>query len=130
MARPEKKRKINCSPASYYFKPIGIPMNKLEELSLAPDELEAIKLADLDLLFQEEAAEKMNISRATFGRIIIRAHRKLAEAIINGKAIRISDNLPLSLKEKSKQFCEECGRKSRQNLQNNKCSKCLTNKKE
>lgn len=130
MPRPEKKRKINCHPASYYFKPRGIPINKLEEISLAPDELEAIKLADLDGLFQEDAAERMNISRATFGRIIMRAHRKIAEAIIYGKALQISESLPQSLQETSKLFCEECGRKSAHNLQNNKCPKCLTNKKE
>ena len=130
MARPEKKRKINCLPTTYYFKPRGIPINKLEEISLAPDELEAINLADLIGLFQEDAAERMNISRATFGRIILRAHRKIAEAIINGKAIRISDNLPQLLQDPSGLFCEECGRKSGENLQNNKCSKCLTNTKE
>lgn len=130
MARPEKKRKIRCNPASYYFKPKGIPMNELEEISLAPDELEAIRLADLNELFQKEAAAEMNISRTTFSRIIMRAHGKIAEAIINGRAIRISENLPQSLKEKSELFCVQCGRKFNQKLQDNKCPKCLSNTKE
>lgn len=130
MARPEKKRKIRCRPASYYFKPQSIPMSELEEISLAPDEFEAIRLADLNELFQEEAAAEMNISRATFGRIIMRAHRKIAEAIIKGKAIRISENLPNSLKEKINRFCKKCGKQSRQILHNKKCPKCLSNTKE
>jgi predicted DNA-binding protein (UPF0251 family) len=130
MPRPEKLRRIRCSPASYYFKPKGIPISELEEISLAKDELEAIRLADLNELFQEEAAAKMNISRATFGRIIMRAHYKIADAIINGKAIRISEDMPLSIKEKSFQTCKGCRRKIRQHLQNNKCPKCLSNTKE
>jgi predicted DNA-binding protein (UPF0251 family) len=130
MARPEKKRQIRCNPASYYFKPKGIPMSKLEEVSLAPDELEAIRLADLNELFQEEAAAEMNISRTTFSRIIMRAHGKIAEAIINGKAIRISENLPQSLKAKSTLHCVQCGRKFETILENIKCPKCLSNTKE
>lgn len=130
MPRPEKLRKIRCSPASYYFKPKGIPIRELEEIPLAKDELEAIRLADLNELFQDEAAAKMNISRATFGRIIMRAHNKIADAIINGKAIRISEDMPLSIKEKSFQTFKGCRRKFRQNLQNNKGPKCLSNTKE
>ena len=64
-------------------------MSELEELLLKPDEIEALKLAHLDLLYQEEAAEKMKISRQTFGRIIESAHKKIADALINGKALRI-----------------------------------------
>jgi predicted DNA-binding protein (UPF0251 family) len=125
MARPEKLRRIRCCTASYYFKPKGIPMGDLEEIYLASDELEAIRLADRDELFQEEAALKMNISRATFGRILVRAHKKIADAIISGKAIRISEELPLVLKEKSNTVCKKCGRQSIYSLKNNICSKCL-----
>lgn len=130
MARPQKKRKVKCSPASYYFKPKSIPLSELEEIFLAPDELEAVRLADMNELFQEEAAANMNISRATFGRIITRAHKKIADAIITGKAIRISDNLPQSIKEKSKQLCKKCGRNFAIILRNNMCSKCLSLTKE
>lgn len=90
MPRPKKIRKIKCNPACYYFKPRGIPLYLLREIELEPDELEAIKLADLNEMFQEDAAKKMNISRATFGRIIMKAHLKIADAIVNGKAIKIS----------------------------------------
>ena len=130
MARPEKKRKIRCSPASYYFKPRGISLSELDEIVLAQDELEAIRLADLNGLFQEDAAAKMLVSRATFGRIIIRAHQKIADAIINGKSIRISDSLPQSIKNKSKQICSNCGSKSSAALRRNMCNKCLSSIKE
>lgn len=124
MARPEKIRKIRCNPAAYYFKPLGIALADLDEIELAQDELEAIRLADLNGLFQEDAAAKMLVSRATFGRIITKAHRKIADAIINGNAIRISNNLPNSINNKSKNICSNCGRRSGANLQDSKCNKC------
>lgn len=130
MARPEKIRKIRCNPACYYFKPRGVSLEELEEIELAHDELEAMRLADLEGLFQEDAAAKMLISRATFGRIIIRAHQKVADAIINGKSIRISERLPESLNKKSKHICGNCGRKSNTALRRNKCNKCLSSIKE
>lgn len=67
-------------------------MNKLQEVVLNDDEIEAIRLADYDSLYQEEAAEKMKISRQTFGRIIESAHHKVAEALINGKALKLDTN--------------------------------------
>ncbi len=130
MARPLKKRKIGCNPSSYYFKPRGISLSDLDEIELAHDELEAIRLADLNDLFQEDAAAKMLVSRATFGRIIVRAHQKIADAIINGKAIRISDNLPQSIKEKSKHICSNCGSRSEFGFRKNKCKNCLSSTKE
>ena len=90
MPRPKKNRKTNCDPAAYYFKPRGIPMMELEENILEKDELEALKLADYDNLSHEEGAEKMNISRTTFGRILKCARNKIAESILLGKAIKIS----------------------------------------
>ena len=91
MPRPKKKRRIKCNPAAYYFKPRGIPLIQLEEIILEQDELEAIRLADYDGLSHEEAALKMKISRATFGRIVHSARNKIADSIINGKAIKISE---------------------------------------
>ncbi|MFA3783658.1 DUF134 domain-containing protein [Melioribacteraceae bacterium 4301-Me] len=93
MARPKKCRHIRCSPAANYFKPRGIPMFELEEIVLEADELEALRLADLNGLSHEEAAEKMKISRATFGRILESARRKTADGILNGKAIRIENTI-------------------------------------
>jgi predicted DNA-binding protein (UPF0251 family) len=89
MARPVKNRLINCVPVARYFKPVGIPMRELEEIVLGMDELEAMRLTDLDGLYQADAAEKMGVSRQTIGNILNSAHSKLADALLNGKALRI-----------------------------------------
>lgn len=90
MPRPCKHRRTRCNPEANYFKPRGIPMHNLEEVILERDELEAIKLADYDGLKHEEGAVKMNVSRATFGRILEKSRYKIAESIIKGKAIKIN----------------------------------------
>lgn len=87
--RPKKCRKICCKLNSCYFKPRGIPMSDLQEVILNDDEIEAIRLADCEGLYQEDAAKKMKISRQTFGRIIESAHHKVADALINGKALKL-----------------------------------------
>lgn len=89
MPRPCRCRRIRCNPDSTYFKPRGIPLDSLEEVNLALDELEAVRLADFDGLYQEDAAKKMNISRQTFGNIIDRAHKKIADVLLNAKALKI-----------------------------------------
>lgn len=89
MPRPRKNRVVAFSPDVTYFKPRGIPLRSLEEVRLTVDELEAIRLADLLGLSQEEAGGRMGVSRATFGRIIQRARRQVADALISGKAIRV-----------------------------------------
>jgi predicted DNA-binding protein (UPF0251 family) len=90
MARPKKHRKVNCNPGAYYYKPRGIPMRNLGTIQIAKDELEAIRLADHLSLSHEEAAAEMQISRATFGRIIKLARSRIAESILFGKAIEIT----------------------------------------
>jgi uncharacterized protein len=89
MSRPPCCRKVDQLPNAAYFKPRGIPLRDLEEVALTVDELEAIRLADLEGYYQEAAAEKMNVSRQTFGRIITEAHRKVADFLIGGKALLI-----------------------------------------
>lgn len=89
MSRPPCCRKIDRLPNATYFKPRGIPLRDLEEVALTVDELEAIRLADLEGYYQEAAAERMNVSRQTFGRIITEAHRKVADFLIGGKALLI-----------------------------------------
>ena len=89
MARPHKFRKISCLPDVPYFKPAGIPVRRLQEIILTIDEYEALRLADLEKLYHENAARKMGISRQTFGNILTKAHYKIADCIINGKAIKI-----------------------------------------
>ena len=73
-------------PGVTFYKPAGIPRKDLEEVILEADEIEAIRLANLEGLYQETAAEKMGISRQTFGRIITSANKKVAEGLIQGKS--------------------------------------------
>ncbi|NLW24862.1 MAG: DUF134 domain-containing protein [Clostridia bacterium] len=89
MPRPPKWRRVEMEPQFTYFKPAGIPKRILEEVIINVEEIEAIRLKDLEGLEQEECAQKMNISRPTFQRVLTSARSKLAEAIIEGKAIKI-----------------------------------------
>lgn len=89
MGRPRLCRKVRSNPNVIYFKPIGVPLRTLEEVILPVEEYEAIRLKDLEQLGQEECAKKMNISQPTFHRLILSARKKIANAIINGKAIKI-----------------------------------------
>ncbi len=89
MPRPRIPRCVRFKPDVYYFKPRGIPLRILEEVVLLPDELEALKLYEIDELEQEEAAKKMKISQPTFARILESARKKIAQAIIKGRAIKI-----------------------------------------
>jgi predicted DNA-binding protein (UPF0251 family) len=89
MPRPQKCRRVAFLPNVTYFKPAGIPLRVLEEIQLSVEEAEAIRLKDVECLEQKQAAEKMNISRPTFQRILISSRRKIADALLNGKAIKI-----------------------------------------
>ena len=106
MPRPVKVRRVRCSPEANYFKPRGVPVAVLEEVVLLKDEVEAIRLADLDELYQQEAANNMNVSRQTFGNIIRSAHHKIADALVNGKALRIEGGVVIM---EERQFqCQNC----------------------
>jgi predicted DNA-binding protein (UPF0251 family) len=89
MPRPKKYRCVRCKPDTTYFKPRGIPLIELEEIVISMDELEAMRLADYAGLYHEDAARKMEISRQTFGRILNEAHKKVAECLLKGKALKI-----------------------------------------
>jgi len=89
MGRRQLWRKVSFVPPITYFKPAGIPLVALNEVNLLVEEAEAIRLKDLEGLEQEECAQKMNISRTTFSRILDSARQKIADALLNGKAIRI-----------------------------------------
>ena len=89
MTRPKKLRFCRCRPSANYYKPVGIPLRHLDEVVLEDDEIEALKLHDVDNLDHMQAAKKMRISQPTFGRIINGAYKKVAEALVKGKAIRI-----------------------------------------
>jgi predicted DNA-binding protein (UPF0251 family) len=89
MPRPKNPRNLQFQPGVTYYKPRGVPLSTLTEVVLASDELEALKLYEVDNLDQTTAAGKMQISQPTFARILASATKKIAEAIIKGMAIRI-----------------------------------------
>ncbi len=89
MPRPFCKRFVGWQPNVVLFKPAGIPAGELELVVLSLDEVEALRLADLNGQYQEAAAEQMKISRATFARIVESARRKVADALVHGKALQI-----------------------------------------
>ena len=89
MPRPRMCRRIGFMPGTTYFKPAGIRMRELQEAALTVDEFEAVRLKDLEGFEQEKCAEKMRISQPTFHRLVVSARKKIADAIVNGKAIRI-----------------------------------------
>lgn len=107
MTRPKCCRKVGSVPDKNYFKPKGIPVSLLEEIVLTLDEYEAVRLADFEELYQEKAAAQMNISRQTFGRIIESAHKKIADVLINGKALKIEGG-EVSLAETKHPECPQC----------------------
>jgi len=89
MTRPPKPRRIGFIPDATYFKPAGIPLRAIEEVCVSMEEAEAVRLKDLQGLDQEASATKMNVSRRTFQRVLASARVKIADALLNGKAIRI-----------------------------------------
>ena len=89
MPRPRRRRRVRFWPDVTFFKPMGVKKSYLEESILTVDEFEAIRLKDLEDLDQQEAAKKMNISQPTFHRLITSARKKIADAIVKGKAIKI-----------------------------------------
>ncbi|MGV8058493.1 MAG: DUF134 domain-containing protein [Smithellaceae bacterium] len=107
MPRPKCCRHVCDVPHKNYFKPRGIPASELEEVVLNLDEYEAIRLADFEELYQGKAALQMNISRQTFGRIIESAHKKIADVLINGKALKIEGG-KVSVGEKKHPECPQC----------------------
>ena len=89
MPRPKKPRCLRFRPNVYYFKPRGIPLRFLEEVVLLPEELEALKLHEIDGIEQKVAAKKMEVSQSTFQRILASAYSKISEALVKGKAIKL-----------------------------------------
>lgn len=89
MPRPVKWRKVAFIPGIRYYIPVGVPQCDLDENVLKIEELEAVRLKDLEGLEQEECADQMEVSRQTFQRILIEARKKITESLVNGKAIRI-----------------------------------------
>jgi Predicted DNA-binding proteins len=109
MPRPRKPRCIAAEPRVTYFKPRGIPLRELEEENLGMEEVEALRLTDMEGLSMEEAAAVMRVSRHTFGRILRGARRVVTRALVNGCALRIEGgHYTLSLKQHDKAVETEC----------------------
>jgi predicted DNA-binding protein (UPF0251 family) len=89
MPRPRLCRKIEFKPNITYFKPQGVPMSELEIVELTTEEMEAYRLRHINDMEQQEAADKMRTSQSTYQRILYSAYKKIADALINGKAIKI-----------------------------------------
>jgi len=89
MVRPRLCRKIQFNPDITYFKPQGVPMRDLEIIELTIEEMEAYRLRHINDMEQQEAADKMHTSQSTYQRILYSAYKKIADALINGKAIKI-----------------------------------------
>ncbi|AGB41034.1 putative DNA-binding protein [Halobacteroides halobius DSM 5150] len=104
MVRPTKKRRVEYIPEVKFFKPAGIPKCDLKKVALTIEEIEAIRLKDKERLTQAEAAERMEVSRPTFQRILTKAREKIAEGLIEGKAIKFQGG-----DYKFKPRCKKCG---------------------
>ncbi|MFH0859801.1 MAG: DUF134 domain-containing protein [Candidatus Altiarchaeota archaeon] len=89
MPRPRLCRRVECEPDVTYFKPAGIRLVDLEESTLTVDEFEAMRLKDRLGLKQDKCAKRMGISQPTFHRLVTSARRRISDAIVNGKAVRI-----------------------------------------
>ncbi len=94
IGRPPKCRRVCCRPAACLFKPHCLSADALDEVVLALDEIEALRLADLEGMYQADAAQQMGVSRQTFGKIVTQARKKVATALIDGKALRLGEAFP------------------------------------
>ena len=112
MPRPTCCRRIAGEPGAVLFKPAGIPARDLESVTLKLDEFEALRLSALEGLYQDGAAARMGISRATFGRILASAHQKIADVLVHGKVLRIEGGTVV-VAEKPSRPCERCARAGR-----------------
>ncbi|MFW5829575.1 MAG: DUF134 domain-containing protein [Planctomycetota bacterium] len=108
MPRPQSPRKVTAAPAVTWFKPAGVRLAELAEVVLTLDELEAMRLTDYEGLYQEQAAQAMQVSRPTLGRILVTARKKVSEALITGKAIRIEGGA-VEVLPSIGMCCQACG---------------------
>ncbi len=122
--RPQKKRIVVYNPSVSYFKPRGIPMLELEEVQLTIDAYEAVRLSDLEGMSHEEAGQAMGVSRATFGRIILKARKVIANAMVNGKAINIEGGTYALVEDKRIFMCNDCGHRWEAPLGTGKPNEC------
>lgn len=89
--RPRTQKHINCCPKSWFFKPRGIKQHDLEVINVTKEEIEALRLKNIENLDQTECAKRMKTSQSTFQRILSSAYKKVSSALVEGKAIQIND---------------------------------------
>lgn len=124
MPRPTKARRVEFFPEDTYFIPLGKPKCEIRETVIKVEELEAMRLKDIEALSQEECAERMQVSRQTFQNIIDSARKKMATALTEGNAIRIGGG---NYKSKYCKFkCFSCGNEYEISYEHEKhnCPKC------
>lgn len=125
MSRPRKCRWVEREPGVTYFKPQGVPLKNLDQVIITVDELEALRLSDFLDQSHETAAHQMKVSRPTVTRMLAKAHRAIADALVNGKAIRIEGGDYIL--ENCHTCCPSCGEplgKNSQVPQEESCRKC------
>lgn len=110
MPRPCGCRRVHEAPVHALWKPAGVPAVGLRSLGMGVDEWEAIRLADYEGLYHEAAAERMGVSRPTFGRILESARRKLATVLVQGLALKIEGG-EIMMVNRRLFVCAECGEK-------------------
>jgi len=108
MPRPKRCRFVGFSPGSTLFKPAGIPARDCEQVVLAVDGFEALRLADFEGLYHEEAATRMGVSRQTFGRILESARKTVAQALVMGLVLKIEGG-HVQMANKREFRCADCG---------------------
>jgi len=123
MVRPRLQRRVSGEFSATWFKPAGIPVRELETVCLTFDELEAVRLTDLEELYQVDAALKMNVSRQTLGNIVKSAHKKIAEALIKGKAIKIEGGTVEYMRKLY--YCPDCENNFPAEKEDDNCPDCL-----
>lgn len=108
MPRPRRHRRVRGLPPAGLFKPAGVPARQLDEVVLTVDQYEALRLADYEGLYQDDAASRMGISRPTFSRLVESARRIVARALVEGAALRIEGGDYVTVG--ARQFaCVDCG---------------------
>jgi predicted DNA-binding protein (UPF0251 family) len=122
MVRPRLNRRVNSKFDTVYFKPLGVPMKELESVSLTFDEVEAIRLTDLEEMYQVDAAKSMNVSRQTLGNIVKSAHKKIAKALVKGMAIKIEGGMVEYVNKLF--YCRRCAHTFESEKSKDNCPSC------
>jgi predicted DNA-binding protein (UPF0251 family) len=126
MSRPAKHRTVSFTAGVTRYTPVGIPEGFVETASMTLDQLEALRLADLLGHSHEEAARRMRVSRATFGRIVGSARRTVADALVHGKSVTIGGG-PCTFTFRQRFYCPRCRHEHAGTLaQELKCDCCST----